>query len=90
MCVEIHDHVMSQLQEAKTYIDTFDYKKRKTYATFYTEGLNVIVENLISKTGASKSELQECLNDYTKEVEQLQSLKNTLRTKVTKALLLTF
>ncbi len=90
MCVEIHDHVMTQLQAAKTYIDTFDYKKRKTYATFYTEGLDVIVEDLISKTGASKSELQECLNDYAKEVEQLQSLKNTLRTKVTKALILAF
>ena len=89
MCVIIHDHVMSELQKAKTYIDTFDYKKRKTYATFYTEDLDVVVENLISKTGASKAELQECLNDYVNEIEQLESLKNTLRTQVAQALLLT-
>lgn len=89
MCVIIHDHVMSELQKAKTYIDTFDYKKRKTYATFYTEDINVVVENLISKTGASKSELQECLNDYANEIKQLESLKKTLRTQVAQALLLT-
>jgi len=90
LCVEIHDHVMSQLQEAKTYIDTFDYKKRKTYATFYTEDLSVVIENIISKTGASKKTVKDCISGYTKEIEQLKVLKEELKNMVKKELLLTF
>lgn len=90
MCVEIHDHVMTQLQKAKTYVDTFDYKKRNTYKTFYTEGLGVIIEDLISRTGASKPELQECLNDYSNEIRQLEFIKLDLKNMVIKDLLLTF
>lgn len=87
-CVEIHDYVMGQLQMAKTYIDTFDYKKRNKYKTFYTEGLEVIIEDLISKTGVSKDELQECLNSYSNEIEQLESLKSSLKNKVLDCLIL--
>ena len=89
-CVVIHDHIMKELQKGKTYISKFDYKKRNTYKTFYTEGLEVIIEDLISKTGASKIELQECLNDYSNEIQQLESLKKDLKSKVAKALILSY
>lgn len=89
-CVVIHDHIMKEIQRGKTYIDTFNYSQRKRYASFYTEGESIMVEDLISKTCSSASDIQECLNSYSKELKELSSLKSELKYKVKKMLLETF
>ena len=80
-CVVIHDHIMQEIQKGNVYLDTFKYSQRNKYASFYTESEETMIEDLISKTGANKKDLTDCLSAYTNELKQLNSLKKKLKLK---------
>lgn len=80
--IMINDHVMAELQKGKMYLDKFDFKQRKKYASFYTEDSSIIIEDIISNTGFSKEEISECINMYFDKLTELKEIKNTLRYKV--------
>jgi len=88
LCREINDYVMSELRTAHTYIDKFNTRNFKKYAAFYITDVNVMIENLISQTGANKSDLEDCIKTYSGKIEELNILKSNLKNKVKKSLIL--
>ena len=88
LCREINDYVMLELRTAHTYIDKYNYKNRKKYSAFYTKDIDVMIENLISQTGASKLDLKDCIETYSDKIKELNVLKSKLRKMVAKSLVL--
>jgi len=88
LCREINDYVMQELRTAHVYIDKYNYKNRKKYSMFYTKDINVMIENLISQTGASKLDLEDCIKTYSGKIKELNVLKSDLKIKVKKSLIL--
>ena len=82
VCAHIHDHIMKEIQSGMTYLDKFDTKQRKKYASFIQEDTAIMIEEIISKSGASKEDIEECLTTYFKEVERLEAIKKQLKLKL--------
>ena len=82
VCAHIHDHIMKEIQSGMTYLDKFDTKQRKKYASFIQEDTAIMIEEIISKSGASKEDIEECLTTYFKEVERLKVIKKQLKLKL--------
>lgn len=83
----INDFLMTQKRKGKMYMDKFDFKQRNKYASYYGEDQSIMIEEIISKTGSSKEDIQKILiGKYFNILNEIEKLKNNIKKKVAKTL----